>query len=588
MIAGRRLFTCIIALAVTLGCFASPRPAAAERFTLPPALLDGYARTFKLDVALRLHVAIELEPSDRSLEATASSVADPASPMHRWRLGASDFARRYGRAQRDVDTLAALLRGVGSTNVYVAHNRLVVGGDLTVNEAERAFQTRYDLWEHEGRTIVAPTGPLTLPVSGIRAVRGAIKSFTPRLADTIERPTLPTDFRAAWYSAARFRDAYDAVPNGGAGILIALIEDASDRADAGDFTRFARAETTVALDAAHVTEKAVSAPISEEICGRDDRGQEPTIDVDAALTLAPAATIEVRYDEVCIRGSEGTLELQRALDDDPAPDIVVLPFAVAPLFDSIQRTFGPTPVAYLEAALRGIPVVVPSGDDGAYGIRVAGVERAAVTYPCALSFVICAGGTSLGERQGVFDEGPWNDGTRATGGGISYEPRPAWQRAPMEFSLANGVHERMVPDLAADAAGHLSVFWHGYASGGVGGTSESAALVGAQLAAINAALPKERRIESAGDLYALASAAPQAFRDVTGKNDRGYSDNALHPLPSPLPLGYHGVLPSPPPQVRGCLPIRPRGCDVDKGYDLVTGLGSLKEQTAIAALKPSP
>jgi hypothetical protein len=261
---------------------------------------------------------------------------------------------------------------------------------------------------------------------------------------------------------------------------------------------------------------------------------------------------------------------------------------VAPLFDSIQRTFGPTPVAYLEAALRGIPVVVPSGDDGAYGIRVAGVERAAVTYPCALSFVICAGGTSLGERQGVFGEGPWNDGTRATGGGISYEPRPAWQRAPMEFSLANGVHERMVPDLAADAAGHLSVFWHGYASGGVGGTSESAALVGAQLAAINAALPKERRIESAGDLYALASAAPQAFRDVTGKNDRGYSDNALHPLPSPLPLGYHGVLPSPPPQVRGCLPIRPRGCDVDKGYDLVTGLGSLKEQTAIAALKPSP
>ena len=69
-------------------------------------------------------------------------------------------------------------------------------------------------------------------------------------------------------------------------------------------------------------------------CGRDDRGQEATIDADAALTLAPAANVEVRYDEVCVRGSEGTLALQRALDDPNVPNVIVFPFAVGPTYDT--------------------------------------------------------------------------------------------------------------------------------------------------------------------------------------------------------------------------------------------------------------
>jgi hypothetical protein len=338
-----------------------------------------------------------------------------------------------------------------------------------------------------------------------------------------------------------------------------------------------------------VNGRLITPPIDEQICGRDDRGQEATMDIAAMQALAPAATVDLRYDEVCVRGGEGAVEIQRALDEEPQPDVIVFPFAVAPLYGPIADSFGPPPIAYEEAMLRGIPVVVPSGDDGAYGIRVPGTpDRPAVTYPCALSIIICAGGSSLGERNGAYDEGPWNDGTHASGGGISFEPRPSWQTAPMEYALAHSIKTRMVPDLAADAGGHLLVHWHGYAAGGVDGTSESTALVGAQLAAINATLTAERRLLTAGDLYVLATAHPKAFRDIIAANDRGYADNALHPLPLPLPLGFRGVIPTPAPPVRGCLSVRPRGCDVDIGYDLVTGLGSLKEQTASAALKASP
>jgi hypothetical protein len=146
----------------------------------------------------------------------------------------------------------------------------------------------------------------------------------------------------------------------------------------------------------------------------------------------------------------------------------------------------------------------------------------------------------------------------------------------------------MLPDIAADASGHLEIFWHGYGLGGVGGTSESAAVVAAQIATINSAVPKAHRITGPGDLYVLATTHPEAFRRITADNDRGYYDNTLRPKPLPPPLGFHGVLPSPPPHVLGCGPdVQANGCSVrgTEGYNPVTGIGSLKEKAAIDALK---
>src|SRR5947209_20628305 len=71
-----------------------------------------------------------------------------------------------------------------------------------------------------------------------------------------------------------------------------------------------------------------------------------------------------------------------------------------------------------------------------------------------MPYVICAGGTQLGDRDGVADEGPWNDLDFAGGGGISNEPRPAWQNAPGDFLFSTTyVKNRIVPDVSADAAG---------------------------------------------------------------------------------------------------------------------------------------
>jgi kumamolisin len=582
--------------------------AALEPFEPPRAAMAGFVRTspLHLDAAPHIHLAIELKPKDAQLDALAAAISDPASPLHRSTLSEAAFAARFGRSQADVDALAAMLRVNGATGVYASRNRLVVGGDLSLDQAEKALHAHFDLFERGERRIVAPTGPVMLPVSGVRAVRGVVAAFTPRLADV---PTLPNEFRGAWFTPLQFREAYDAVLDGGAGARIVLIEDSSDRFDLSDLAPFMTGAgaapdmlfvvpgvpapplsssfgAAFGADASRVRAEIVSPPEPDQGCGRDDRGQEAALDVDAAIALAPAAAIDVRYDRVCVRGGDGTLALQRALDAQPGPGVLVFPFAAGPVWGPVSDAWGPTGIPYLEAAVRGIPIVVPSGDDGALGYRQPGVDSQALAYPCVLPLVICAGGTQLGLRTGVFDEAPWNDGTHATGGGISWDPRPAWQRAPEAFEFSpDFVSHRIVPDVAADGSGHLEIFWRGYSLGGIGGTSESAALVGAQLAVINAAVPASRRIASPGDLYALASAHPEAFRAVTGDNDRGYRDNTIRPRALAPPLGFRGLLPTPPPQVHGCAGVQPRGCEVRSGYNAVTGLGTLREQSAIGALR---
>jgi len=567
--------------------------AAGTEFTPPLARLSGMHKLPSLDAAARLRIEIELQPKNPGLGKLALDVGDPSSPDFHNFMTREDFARRFGRPKAEVDALAQWLRANGAHDVYVSTNRLVVGGELTIANADRAFHTTYAAFQNGARVAVAPTTPLTLPVAGIRMVRGAVTGFTPHLADAIEAAAdtgAQSDFRGAWYSPQRFAEAYDALD--GAGARLVLIEDAADRADPADIALFTTAkDAPKGSSAANVHfDVVVDKPQEKAVCERDDRGQEATLDIDSVLTIAPKAQVDVRYDDICTPGNDGSLALQRALDD-PSTTEIVFPFAIAPVLDGVEKDFGPTPIPYLEAAVLGIPVLVPSGDDGQYGTRLPDQTEPAVTYPCVLPLVICVGGTELGERRtgGPLDEAPWNDGANASGGGFSTEPRPSWQNAKSQFELGpQSVKTRIVPDISADASGDLLIYWHKYASGGVGGTSESVSIAGAQIAAIDAKVIPKRRLLVPADLYRLDAEAPQAFRDVVRDNDRGYKDNNLRKPPKTLPLKYTGVIPTPAPIVYGCPEVAPSGCEVKPGFDAVTGIGSLLAKPALKALGPAP
>ena len=576
----RRLIGCV-ALAVFLISAPGAARAASSRVTVPLGALQGLHQAGPANGAVQLHLAFELQPK-ADLDGLAARMSDPANPAHRDVLSHDAFVERFGRAP-DARALLAILKAAGGTDVTVAGNGLVAGGQLRIDQAERLFGTRWQKWTDGTRTVLAPDGPLNVAVGGLRDVRGAVVATVPRLADT--RPSF-TYFRGDWYEPSRFRSMTDSVASGGGGQRIVLVEDVSDNFDLNDVRRFLAAEGAPSgADAHRVTERSFVFKAMSGECGRDDRGQEAALDADSAITTAPMADVVVDYDDVCSGGNDGTLALARALDLDPT--VLVFPFVVGPADGPIATRYGLTPIPILEALVLGIPLVVPAGDDGAYGYKENGVERPRVAWPCVSAYVICAGGSQLGDRDGVSDEGPWNDLEHAGGGGIaSAEARPAWQNAPGDFLFSAGyVKNRIVPDVSADAAGHLRVYWHGYGLGGVGGTSESAALVGGQLAAVNSLVVPARRLLSAGDLYALARTAPQAFRDISRENDRGWKDNTLRPRHNPLPKGFKGLLPTPPPLVKGCAEQQPDGCTVTTGFDAVTGIGSIKTHAAVDALR---
>ncbi len=571
------------ALTAQTGGVAAPLHTAGgiSRVAVPLGLVAGMTAAGPADGRALLRIAVEYEPK-AGLEELAASMTDPVSPAHRRALSGDAFAARFGRDGRDGDALAAFLRANAVTDIFISRNRLVGGGIIDVAHAQHAFGAHFERYTAGTRTVIAPTGPLTLPLPNVRDVHGVVAGNTPRLADV---PSF-TLFRGDWYTPEKLREAYQAVPNGGGNERIAIVEDASDRFDLRDIAPFLSNEgSPPGATAERVIERSFAFKAAASQCGRDDRGQEPALDADAALTLAPLATIVLDYEDVCSEGNDGTLALERALDDREPPTVVVFPFTIGPALAPIAQLYGKPSIPMLEAIVRGIPLIVPAGDDGAYGYRIAGIDTAAVAYPCVSTYVICAGGTQVGDRDGAWDDAPWNDGEHATGGGISLEPRPAWQDAAEAFEFSpQFVKNRMVPDVSADAAGHLRIYWHGYGLGGVGGTSESASIVGGQLAAINSFVPAAKRLTIAGDLYALDKIAPKAFRDVQRENDRGYSDNTLRPRPLPLPKDFRGMIPPTPAPVYGCLAIA-RGCTARVGYDAVSGIGVLLEKPAVDALR---
>jgi subtilase family serine protease len=576
----RAAFASVVVLALLILGSALPASAASSRVTVPMGAVAGMHQTGPANPNVFLHFAIELQPRG-DLDRLAAAMSDPANPLHRQTLTQDAFVARFGRLP-EARSLNDLLKRSGVSDIATAGDGLVIGGLMKISLAQRLFDAHWVTWTDGTHTVIAPSGPLTLPVANVRTVSGAVIATTPRLADTRAAFTY---FRGDWYEPDRFRAMTDAVDSGGGGQRIVIVEDASDRFDTNDVRKFVESEgAPPGATASSVTERSFAFKSASSDCGRDDRGQEAALDTDAALTMAPLAQTIADYDDVCSPGNDGTLALARALDLDPT--VVVFPFTVGPAEGPIDARYGPTPLPQLEAIVRGIPLVVPAGDDGAYGYREAGIERPRVAWPCVSAYVICAGGTQLGDRDGVADEGPWNDTVHATGGGISTEPRPAWQDAPGDFLFSTAyVHNRIVPDVAAEAAGHLRVYWHGYGLGGVGGTSESAAIVGAELAAINSLVPAAHRLVTASDLYVLARTTPGAFRDITRENDRGWKDNTLRPRRLPVPKNFKGVLPPPPRLVKGCVDEQPDGCTVTTGFDAVTGIGSLRERAAVDALR---
>lgn len=333
---------------------------------------------------------------------------------------------------------------------------------------------------------------------------------------------------------------------------------------------------------------------------------EATLDVTRAAGTAPGAQVKL-VTSGPIGNVDGVyIALEHAVYAQPLPARII-----SISYGTCEADNSAGAAAYLgelfaDAAMQGISVFVSSGDSGARDCsphhEAPDADRRLTTnLLCSSPHVTCVGGTELNDYGGnawsegngegyvsartYIPESAWNQyldrngapQVAASGGGVSdYFPTPDWQVGPGVPEARSG---RYVPDVSFNASTHTGYFYCmaayegscvSTAGGGFsfvigGGTSASAP----SMAGI-AALLNERTNAAQGNLnprlYALAgNLANEVFHDV----DRDTSATGVDACEAALPSRCNNLTPG----AAGAGPVA--GYQVDKHYDLVTGLGSI-------------
>lgn len=218
------------------------------------------------------------------------------------------------------------------------------------------------------------------------------------------------------------------------------------------------------------------------------------------------------------------------------------------------------------AAEQGISVCVASGDGGSGDARNgfhaidAPDGNAHVQYPASSPWVLSCGGTQIMMEGDRHHETVWNNAhmkRAATGGGVSelFEPPDYQERIRIPSANEHGRYGRIIPDVAALAAGGAWEMVDDEQSLVAGGTSAVAPLFASLIALANqkrASLGKERLGFLNPRLYDIAKASSDVFNDINQGDNRPSFD---HP-----------------------------GYDAGHGFDACTGWGSPKADLLFDAL----
>lgn len=323
---------------------------------------------------------------------------------------------------------------------------------------------------------------------------------------------------------------------------------------------------------------------------------ETTLDVEYAHALAPGANILLA--ETPVSETEGVTGFPQIVR---AEEYVLAHYKIGVIsqsFSATEETFksyaqlGPLRGAYQDAARRQVTVLAASGDAGATDYQSDEVHfypRRVTSWPDSDPLVTAVGGTQLRPHGAGYTSVAWNDtydlawtmyaegstdpAPAASGGGTSaFFGRPSYQNG---VKAVTGAH-RGVPDIAMSAAcdGSVSVY-SSYLPGQAGwsltcGTSEAtpefAAIValagqvaGHPLGVVNPAL------------YRLAARHAPGIVDVTSGNNTVTFDR---------PANGRG----PGKQVAAEKPVTITGYAAGKGYDLVTGVGTVNAERLVPEL----
>jgi subtilase family serine protease len=560
------LRTGLVALVISLLVAAAPNPAGADaragQTAKPPE-----RRVFLLGLRQRGNPI-----------RFASLVSNPSSPRYRQFLSPRAFRQRFSPRTTDVRRVRRYLASQrGVRRVELSPDRSVVLAVLTPRAGQRLFCVRGE---------PAPTRGLCRPRPLRRLVRHISAGELFQLSGAASRSRqaqaaqgcdgAQNGFTPAQLSTAYGVDALHARGLTGSGVRVATLS--AQKVDASGFRTWARC---FGLRAPVVRQPAM--PGATRLTGTAP--DETVLDVEALAALAPGleriTPIYVPLDQSF--GNSFVLFMVGALD--PArqggklPHILSISDGVCESrFTRAQLLLGRRLLA--QAAALGITTLAASGDLGFLGCEV---PRPGATFPSSSPFTTSVGGTQLTLTGGneIASQVVWStfatqpkEGAGSGGGPSRMWRRPSFQQAPgIGPQLQRGSPTRLGPDVASMASftPGISIFdKDGGGWGGGGGTSAATPLTAAIVALV---LQQER----AAGRPALGSLPPLLYQLARGP---GY-DSIFFDITS----GTNSPRPSTP------VGQSPAGGAAQPGYDMATGLGSLKAAEfadAVASLRGAP
>jgi kumamolisin len=402
----------------------------------------------------------------------------PGKPISR-----AELTARYGAESKDLDTVAKTFSSLGLTVISknVAARSVKLAG--AASKMEPAFGVSLLRVQHDDIMYRGRVGEIQIPAELEKIVTGVFGLDTRPMIkrrksiQTQAVQALPPPDQRPWFLPQELADAYDFPDGDGSGQKVGILEFGGKYvpSDLHAFLKFAGLESaTPEVLVKHVM------PLSAQLQNDANFIGETMLDIEVMAGLCPAATITVYFSQFTDHGWVENLDA--VLTDSDAPPILSVSYGLAEgqsiwtqqAIDHINDTLK-------ELANAGMTVCVSTGDDGSDDQVDDG--SAHVSFPASSPYVMAVGGTALDRTSGaeiVWFEG---DGVRrdhggATGGGVSESnPKPSWQTVDVRSADPSATNGRIIPDVAADAAGSTGYFTvAGGTPGIVGGTSAATPL----------------------------------------------------------------------------------------------------------------
>lgn len=377
--------------------------------------------TQEIEVILGLDVRDEAK-----LDALIAAQADPKSPEFRKFITPAEFKQRFSPAQADVDKVVAYLQTNGLTVLSVSDNNLLIHVKGSVDEFEKAFKVRINVYRLHSKTHLSNDRDPSVPAElrgVVRAVIGlnTFAEYEPRhVRNTQAQNQLqPRAARPVGFGADEIAKVYK-YPNqnnpaatkkyDGTGVTVAIAT--AYGYDPKDVELYWK---TYGIKR---TGKITDIPVNGKTKQLEG---ETTLDLQQLGAQAPGADI-LMYIGKDPKFTTFTKIFNEIVNDNKA-SVVSISWGLCEDNTGAAQMY-PEHISFKQGAAQGIAFFAAAGDDGAYDCGDG--KTLAVDYPSSDPYVTAVGGTTLelnsdGSRK---SEKAWTGG----GGGVSgHYARESWQ-----------------------------------------------------------------------------------------------------------------------------------------------------------------